>query len=429
MKAGMATDTEDIRISVDRPAAWARRLTITVPAARVARERRELLQGYSRRIRLPGFRKGRVPHSVVEKRFGQAIDQDLVERVIGRAYREALDREKLRPITDGAIDRIQYEPGTDLTFDVGVEVRPEIELARLGGFTVQRPPTTVADDQVDQVLERLREEHAVHAPLDEGAVPADGDAVAVEITPLDEVAGGGPGAPRTYEIALGQGHALPAVEAVIRTLRPGAEGEFTVDLPERPDEEGSPLRPHRIRVRMTSAKRPVLPALDDAFAASLGDFESLDALRARVREDLVREADREARRAMRHALISRILEANPFEVPASMVEQYVTRLVPDREGADPGRLAAVRDSARPAAEFAIRRMLVLERIAELESLAPQPADVEARVADIAARIGRPAAELMGRLRKDGRLAELEAEMLEERVFAYLEPLSTIEETT
>lgn len=420
----MATDTEELKITVEDAAAWSKRLRITVPAARIAKERQQAVARIAKQARLPGFRKGKVPASVVQKRFGAAIEQETLEKVMGEAYREAIRRENLRPITDGSIDNIQYESGADLTFDVGFEVRPEVELGRLGGFAVRRPPAEVDAAQVDRVLDRLRDEHATWSPVSEGQ-PLVGDMVAVRITPLDDAVETEP-KPRRYEIVLGEGHAVPAVEDVIRTLQPGQENEFTVDLPENAEDPASELKPHRMRVHLEEVKRAERPELDDGFAQSLGDFESLEALRSRIREDLEKEAEREAERAVRHQLMAHILDANPFEAAESMVAEYLRRIAPDREDADPARLEEIRQSARPAAEFGIRRMMVIERVAEMEALTVTEEEMEARVGEIAERLGRPAAEVKGSLRKNGRLAELAHEMLEEKVFEYLKSLSTIE---
>lgn len=420
----MALQAADLKITVESPAAWARRLRITVPASRVEAERKAAAQKLASQVRLPGFRKGKVPASVMQKRFGAAIEQQAIERVMGDAYRAAIQREGFQPITDGSIDNVSYEAGTDLTFDVGFEIRPVVELNRLGGFTVKRPVVSVGEGEVDEVLDRLRSEQAVWQPLEEGTAPADGDAVAIEITPLDDEEE--PGKPRQYEIVLGDGETLPAVEAVVRTLRPGQEGEFSVELPERPDDPASPARTHRIHVRMTEAKRADRPEPDDAFARSLGDFEDLATLRSRIRDDLEREADREAERTLRQQIVGSIIDANPFEVPGSMVDTYVKQLIPGREDSDPEQLEQIRQSARAPAERAIRRMIVVDRVAEMESLSVTEAESDERVGLIAERLGRNPAEVKAQLRRNGRLDELAHEITENKVFEYLKSLSNIE---
>ena len=419
----MALEIDELTVTMESPATWARKLRITVPAAQVARERRQAVARIAQKVRLPGFRKGKVPSSVVEKRFGAAVDQETLERVMGEAYRQILRRENLRPITDGSIHNVQYESGEDLTFDVGFEVRPDVELSRIGGFTVKRPPADVDDAQLDRVLDRLREENAQWDPFDD-ASPVNGDLVAVEITPLDDAAG--PDAkPRRYELVLGEGQAVESIEDVIRTLKPGEENDFTVSLPENADDETSPEKPHSIHMKLLEARHPRKPELDDAFAQSLGEFPDLATLRERVREDLGREAEREAERAVRQQILSHVIDANPFEVPESMTHQYLHQMVPDREGQEQ-QVAEARASVRQPAENAIRRMLVIEKVAEMESLTVSEAEVEARIVEMAERAGRDPQELKAVLRKNNRLPDLVHEMTEDKVLEYLKSLSTIE---
>lgn len=414
----MAPDTSDLRIAVAQPRTWARRLTITVPAERVRRERDDVARRLARRVKLPGFRQGKIPQAVVERQFGPAIDREALERVVGDAYREALARHQFQPISQGEVENIDYTPGSDLTFDVEFEIRPVIELSRLGGFRITRERPEVTDEDVNRVLERVREQNAVWHPV-EAEAPVDGDAVTVEITPAAAAK------PRHYHLVLGKGEAVPSVEAAIRTLKPGEERDFTLELPDPEAGEGA-TREERTRIRLVEAHRPELPALDDEFARSVGDFDDLATLRARIREDLEREADAEAERGVRHRLLDAIIEANPFELPDSLVYQYLQRLIPAQEGADPTGLAEAREVARPAAMRVLRRMMVLERVAELEGLRATSADLDARVEALAERQGRPAGEVWAQLQKTGRLSRLEEEITEDKVFEYLESQSTIE---
>ncbi len=420
----MATQTAEITVSMDKPGAWARRLSITVPAERIAQERKDAIQRLSKQARLPGFRKGKVPAQVMEKRYGQAIEQETLEKVISAAYREALDREQLQPITQGAIETVEYETGTDLRFDVEFDVRPEIELDTLGGFSVMRETAVVDDGQVDQVLQRLREEQASWSAKDSGT-PTAGDMATVEITPLDDATTAAAMQARQYQIVIGEGQALPPIEDAIRTLTPGTEAEFTVDLPDTSDEAMAGTKSHRLHIKLASLQEAQYPTIDDEFAKGVGAFESLSDLKTKVREDLEKESERDSERRVRLQLISQLIAANPFEVPQSMVRQYVEAMIPVREGADAERVAAAREEAYPEAEEALRRMMVVEKIAEMESLEATGDEVEARVEDLATRINRPAAEIRSTLRKNNRLAEIEREITEDKVFGYLKTLSTI----
>ncbi len=421
MSTGMAADTSELKVTVAEPRSWARRLTITVPGERVQRERQAVARQLAQRVRIPGFRQGKVPTNVIERQFGAAIDQEAVERVVRDAYREALEREQFQPITQGEVENLEYSPGSDLTFDVEFEIRPVIELSRLGGFEIRRERQEVAEEEVDRVIERVREQQAVWHPV-EGESPVDGDAVAVEITPLGPDANGAE--PRHYHIVLGAGEAVPAVEEAIRALQPGEEREFTLELPDPEADEGA-TREDRARIKLLEVRRPELPELDDEFARSVGDFEDFATLRARVREDLEKEADAEAERGVRQRLLDAIIEANPFDVPDSLVNQYLQRLINPRQGADPERVAEAMELARPAAEQALRRIMVIERVAELEGLHATSAEVDARVEEIAERQGRPVGEVWAQLQKSGQLTRLEEEITENKVFEYLKSQSTI----
>lgn len=413
-------NSSDLSITVEQPKAWARRLKITVPAARVQKQRQDVTRRLAGQVRLPGFRKGKVPAQVLEKQFGAHIDQQALEKVIGDAYKEALAREGFEPITQGNVSNLEYQPGTDVTFDVEFEVRPQIELERLGGFQVKREKRAVGETEVQRVLDRLREEHAVWNPV-ENENPVVGDMVSVEITPYDDE--GKEGGARPYQIILGKDEARPEIEEAIRSLKPGEEAEFAV---EHAGEAGHEGHAHKARVRLKDVKRPQLPALDDELAKTVGDFATLEELRTRVRADLEREAEQDVETEVRRQLIERILEANAFEVPDAMVDQYLQRLLPAREGANAERVAEVRQGMRPGAVQAIKRMLVIERVAELEGLQATPSEVEARLEEMAARNDLPVGEVRKQLQKNNQLGALEDEITEERVFTYLKSLSTVE---
>ncbi len=419
-----------MKVDVTETRPWARRLTITVPADTIEKERREVTQRLASRLRLPGFRKGKVPSGVVEKRYGAAIDQETIERVVNNAYREAVREQALQPITEATIDNIDYDRGADLTFNVEFEIRPEVELSRLGGFKATRKLAEIGDEDVHRVLERFQQDHAVWQPVEDGGRATEGDMVAVEITPQPDegetVEEEQSPEPRRYEIVLGQDQALPDVESAIQTLDPGQDGVFTVEVPEAHEGPDSPPHTHRLKIKLLGIKRPELPELDNEFAHQVGDFESMDALRERIRGDLLKEAEADADREIRRQLMDQVLEANPFETPDSMVDEYLNQLIRPREGADEGVIAEARTSARPAAERAIKRLLVIERIAEMETLHATQEEVDERIGRLAERVGRKPAEVRRQLAQDNQIQALAEEITEDKVYDYLKSVSEIE---
>jgi trigger factor len=281
----------------------------------------------------------------------------------------------------------------------------------------------VTDDRVTTVIDRLREQQAVWQPIEDGPLQH-GDMAMVEITPIEK--DDSRGEPQSYRLVIGEGQALPPIEEAILTLKPGEANDFTVHLPENPDNPDSPTEEHRLHIVLSEGRRPELPDADDEFAKSLGDFGSLTDLRAKVRDDLETEANREADREVRSRLIQQIAEANPFDVPSSMLTDYLKQVVPEQDGDDPAQLDEIRRSAAPAATNGIRRMLIVDRIATMESLNATPDDVSRRIDEIAERAGQPQARIRAALAKEGRLDEIENEITEQKVFDYLLSLSTIE---
>lgn len=415
----MALDATKLRISLEEGARWRRTLEITVPAEEVAAEQGRLVRELSGRVRLRGFRAGKVPKGVMERRFGGVVQRETLDRIIGTAYREVLQREAIRPISEGEVEDIRYRPEEDLVFRISFDVSPQVELSRLGGFRVERPRITVGDEEVEQVLHRIREEHGSWKPVG-GAPPRVGDRVAVSITNLSS----GSGEPRDYELVLGAGDAIPDVEDAIRTLEPGREGEFVVRFPDDFPDESRRGEEQQLRILLKERHERVLPELDDAFAGRVGPFESLEALRTRIREDLEREAKDQAEGAVRSRLLDRILEANPMEVPESMVLQYVRSFLGE-EKPDPERLARAREALGEQAEQAVKRILVIERLAETQGLRAGDDELDARIEAIAAANNTSPSELYARFQKSGRLEMLERELTEDKVFEFLKGQSEI----
>ena len=416
----MSIEASRLRIDLQEEARWRRTLKVTVPANIVTEERERIATKLGRRLKLPGFRSGRIPASVVEKRYGPALNREMLDQVIGEAYREALRLESLAPISEGQIANVQYEPESDLVFSISFDVQPTLEIGTLGGFKIQRPRAEPGDAEVERVLQRLREQDAVWR-AGEGR-PAAGDLVSVTVQPLE---GADEGEPKEYELVLGTGDALPDVETAIETLEPGTAGEFTVSFPLDFPDESRLGEQQKLRLTLHERKVKELPPLDNAFAASVGDFEDLEQLKARIRDDLQQEAEANQKAQVRGLLLDSVVDANPFDVPASMVDRYIDATLGDTKGVDPERLTLAREQLRPEAERAVRRMLVLERVAETQGLRASEEKLDERVETIATKNEISPSEAYARLQKAGRMEALEREIMEENVFAFLEGKSEI----
>lgn len=416
-------DASQLTVALEERERWRRLLSVTVPAAVVSGERRKLAQTLAGRLKMPGFRAGKIPPAVVERQYGKALDRELLDKVIGEAYKKALELESLQPISEGEIEDVTYEPDQDLRFTISFDVRPDIPVERLGGFAVQRPRSSVDDDDVRQVLEGLREQHGAWEPAGDEGSPEAGDLVSLSVRRL--VDGEPEGEPQEYDLVLGEGDAIPDVESAVYTLQPGGTGDFTVTFPD--DVPGEELRGETQHLRITLRGRKVrsLPPLDDGFARSVGDFEDLETLEARIREDLAAEAEEEAEVAVRRQIMDNLLEANAFDVPRSMVDRYVEGIMSDAGGADPEAVARAREQIRPEAERAVKRILLVDRIAETQGLRATEEELDERIEAIAEKNDVSPAQVYARLQKSGRLEGIERQITERKVFDFLKEQSEI----
>ena len=422
-------DASRLDVTVTEEERCRRTLDVVVPGDVIEEEKRTVTRKYASRLKLKGFRKGKVPVRVVVQRYGPVIEEEAVERSIRQACDGAISSQGLHPVSDVDVTDVRMNSGTSLSFKASFDVRPTIALDRLGGFRVDRPRVEVPDEAVDQIIERLRGENAAWKTLENGK-PEPGDSVTVLVTRLDV----GEGEPedtdaggRQYDLVLGQEQALPDIEAAILGLTAGEAGDFDVNFPDDfpdPDRQGES---HRLRIELLSRRVPELPGLDDGFARSLGDFEDLAALKARIGEDLERDARSRAEAALNDRLMRLIVEANPFEIPESIVEAYTDAVVKDAEGVDPEQLQGIRDEIRPSSEFAVRRELMVDRIVAEHDLRASEEEVGVRVEALARDMGEPSGKVLARLRKSGGLRTIERQLTEARLFDFLRGQSDITE--
>jgi trigger factor len=420
----MTISSTQLQIDVQERERWRRTLSVTVPAEVVRQERDRTVKRLAGKLKLPGFRKGKVPVSVVEKQYGSTLQQETLDRVIGEAYRTAISERALEPISQAEVENVEYKPEQDLTFRISFDVRPDIRINRIGGFKVTRPQAPVAEVEVDQVINRLRDQAGVWQPAADPGPALDGDLVTVRITRLGD--GGQPeGEGQGYQLIVGDGDAIPDVEAAIQTLDPGRSGDFTVRFPDdfpNPERRGEE---QRLRIHVVDRRTKELPALDDAFARSVGEFATVDALRARIRADLEEEAASHADSVATIRLLDAILDANAFEVPRSMVERYIDSVLGDTSKANPAEVAATREQIRGDAELGVKRMILINRVADTNGLHATAEDLSARIADMAARSGITPAQARAQLEKAERLDSLERELTDRKVFAFLREKSEI----
>ncbi len=412
----------DIQITATKNEGVERRLQVAVPPERVAAARSKAVSRVAKQVRVPGFRPGKAPVAMIRKKYAEAIDQEAVEALLREAFETVLAKEDLKLVTQPHAHDVKFGEDDGLSFELHCEVRPEITLDRLEGFRVMRPKDSVTDEQVQEQMDQLRDQRATWAPVE--GKPQEGDLVTVMLATAGEDGVIPEG--QEYRLVMGAGQAIAAIEEVILTLDQGDSTEAPVKWPDDFPDEAQRGKTKTVRASLKEVKRKSLPALDDAFAREMGDFDSLEAFTRVVREDLTSSAAREADSAARTQLLDEIVGANPFEIPPSWVKQMIHAYaeaykIPEEE------IVKFSDEIRGMAERQVRRDLILDTIAEREKLAASEGDVDDKVAELAAKRGMEPGALYASLQKAGRLRELERSITEERVFSWLLAKNTIEQ--
>lgn len=403
-----------ITITPTESAGVSRRMQISVPADTVASYEEKAARKYATQARIPGFRPGKAPTAMVRKRYANEVRQEAIELAMNDAFREVVEREGLKLAAQPHVHDLKSEPGQPLEFELHCEVRPELTLEQLDGFAVTRRDPTVTDEQIEEQIEKIREQKADWAPVDDK--PAPGDMVTVMLSTAD--ADGSLPEGKEYRLVLGGGQAIAGIEELIMETAPGGTTERQVRWPEDFPDESQRGATKLVRVVLTDVKRKSLPALDDAFAREIGDFETVQILRDAVRADMGEHSKREADTDVRGQLIDRIVEANPFDVPKAWVMQLVDGYM-QMYGVPDAEKQRFSQEFIPMAERQVRRDLIIDTIAERESLTASASAVDARIEELAKARNVDPGQVYAQLQKSGRLQEIERELTEDRVFGWL----------
>jgi trigger factor len=393
---------------------------VEIPTDVVNAEIDRIARDYSRKARVPGFRPGKTPPRVIKQRFKDQILHDVAQDLIPKAVDDALREQGLEAVDTPDVREVTIEEGQPLTFTASFDTVPEFDPGDLSTIAFTRASTGINDEALQLALQRLRDRGARHEPV-EGRGVDHGDTVTLDLERRD--AGGPPDTHNDVNIELGAKANPPGFDEQLLGLDVGGQKEFTLHYPadypigELADADVS------YKVTVKGLKRRVVPELDDEFAKDLG-VDSLEALKARVREDLEHEARHAAEREDRSELMKQLAARVPFEVPASMIEREVDRRLEDfarrliDQNVDPRQAGvdwkAFRDSQREVSREAVAAALVLDEVTRRENLEVSDAEVEAEVAKYAERTGRTLQAVRAALEKEGGLSRIYAGLRREK---------------
>ena len=412
-------------------------LAVEIPTSDVDREIDRLSKRYGRSVKVPGFRPGKVPPALARRRFRDQILHDVAQDLIPKAVDEALRERGLEPLDTPSVQDVKVDEGEPLTFTATFETLPPIDPGEYRGLTLRRSPVEVDDAAIDKALEQIRERAAKMEPVADRPV-TQGDTVSVDLERQPLPASGLPDVPERREnvaIEIGGPANPPGFDDELVGLDAGAEHAFTLTYPE--DHDVAELRGRQVRYTVTvkDIRVRVLPNLDDELAKDLGEFDSLDALRERVRADLVAAGERDSEGAMRAELLRQLASRVTIDVPEALVtrdldrrlEHFVSHLLSQR--VDPRQANVdwerIRDEQRPAATDTVRSTLMLDEIATREAIEVTDADVEAEIVRQAEESGRTPSAVRAFIEKEGGLAQVATGLRREKAIALLVEHATI----
>lgn len=401
-------------------------LKITAPAAEVNAGYKKAVQKIADQANIPGFRKGKAPRAIIEMHYGkEAVKQEAFEIVANKAYSEALDQEKLIPVSDPKVEESTFEEGKDMELTIKVTLKPEPELGEYKGLHVEKKEAEVTDEQVDAQIKDMMGRDAKMVVAEEGAVIEKGDFAIIDFagTVDGEPFSGGEG--KGYPLEVGSNSFIPGFEDQLVGLSKGDSTDVEVTFPEDYFVKDLAGKEAIFKVNIQDVKRKELPELNDEYVASKTDFKTVEELRANYKERMQKAAEANAKAEYEHELIDLAVANAKFSVPEIMIEDKISQMVEEMKMSLESRkmsldmymqytgldMAKIRENQRPVAEENVKTDLVLDAIAKAEDIQVDMADVDAEIAAISAQHGASPEEVKKIIKGNGTMGLLLANIL------------------
>jgi trigger factor len=401
-------------------------LKITAPAAEVNAGYKKAVQKIADQVNIPGFRKGKAPRAIIEMHYGkEAVKQEAFEIVANKAYGEALDQEKLIPVSDPKVEESTFEEGKDMELTIKVTLKPEPELGEYKGLHVEKKEVEVTDEQVDAQIKDMMGRDAKMVVAEEGAVIEKGDFAIIDFagTVDGEPFSGGEG--KGYPLEVGSNSFIPGFEDQLVGLSKGDSTDVEVTFPEDYFVKDLAGKEAIFKVNIQDVKRKELPELNDEYVASKTDFKTVEELRANYKERMQKAAEANAKAEYEHELIDLAVANAKFSVPEIMIEDKISQMVEEMKMSLESRkmsldmymqytgldMAKIRENQRPVAEENVKTDLVLDAIAKAEDIQVDMADVDAEIAAISAQHGASPEEVKKIIKGNGTMGLLLANIL------------------
>jgi trigger factor len=414
-----------------------REVEIEIPADEVTRNFQAVTKRYKKMARIPGFRSGKVPESLIRGRFAEQIRQDVMEAVLPEHFRSAIAERQLRPISQPQVTKIELEDGKPLRFKAAFEVLPDFSIDGYNDVKVEKPSTELTDAEVDAELARIRDSRSTMEPVTEDRPLADGDFAQISFTgnvqPAEAEATAEEQQPITGQdvmVQVGGPNTLDSFNAALRGATVGQQLKFEVSYP--PDFAERQLAGKRVAydLEVKGIKKKIEPEMNDEFAKELGKYESLEDFTRQLREHLARDKQRHVQNETTNRLLDALVTRFEFPVPESLVQQQIdARLdrglralasqgmrTEDMRNLDFDRLRAAQ---RPSATAEVKGSILLDRIADRENVIVPEEDVENELHAVSMQMREPVDALRARLTEDGSLARIRERLRREKMGALL----------
>ncbi len=409
-------------------------LTIEVEAAELGKAVERAAKQLAGHVNIPGFRRGKAPRKIVERHVGRdALMQEAFDLIAPKAFGEALDDQKIEPVTRPDIDIITLEEGKNLVFKAAVTPRPEVRLGEYKGISVPKEEAKVTDEEVEQRLKTFQDRQSTMVDVPEGAAVENGDFTTLDFKGLVDGKPFEGGEGKDYPLQIGSGSFIPGFEDQLVGARVGEERDVSVTFPEDYHTAALAGKPAVFKCTVRSIKRKELPELDDALAKKVSKFETLDELRADVRKNMEEAAERKAENDQKTAAIDKATENVTVDIPPVMVENRVSSMIQEmamrleQQGMKFERylqyantdIQKLREQYREAAEKNVRTDLMLEEVAKAENIKVEAADLDAEVAGMAAAYGATPHQVQKIIKEQGRVGDLAATVLRKKTAQFI----------
>jgi len=425
------TETKE---STTKESATKREIEVEIPVEDVNRQTESLIQKYQKVARIPGFRRGHVPASIIRQRFSEEIKTDMVEALIPRFFRREAERLSLHPVSQPRVTDLHLHDGEPLRFKAAFEVLPEIKLSGYKELRADKPEIAVSEADVEQALSDLQERHAKFDPV-EGRALADGDFAQVSLdgTPKDADAKAGETQPVHMDevlVEIAGKNTMPEFTEHLRGTSAGDERTFDVSYPEDSQDKRLAGKTFSYTVKVQAIKHKILPELNDEFAKQLGEFQTVDDVRKAIREQMEAERKHEAEHAAKEKLVGELIQRNDFEVPESLVDQQIDiRLERGLRALAAQGLTAeqmkkmdlnrLRAGQRDQAIHDVKAALLLERVAEEENVQVSDEELSQELESLARQSKQTSEAVRARLTQDGGLDRIRTRIRNEKTLDFL----------